>query len=825
MSNDFEESLMEAVLEELDGTSSTFSELVMALRRRGALGPLEPYDDDQVAKELDYLLLDTDEVWTTNDGFIAKTSSMLDGLFFSHEVTAAELDRSSLEVVPDFIALGFEMDDGLAYATGGRLHNEIGDDLESDRDDLVGPPGWLDDVAASELLVISRRNRTATVIRHSSPESGDREAQALLASFELVHEEGVMDDATQVVLDTLCRDRTLFRSPVAPIRDLLEQVGLECDGEWVQRRGEVAEPPGVIYRRHRIAEITESFDFDRCCSAPFELVLAAWSDFVVEGSFVDDARRVAQALAHEAVSPAFVEYVLAGADTGSRRLEEFAGAVASLNGRLSAPGIFLLALNAERDARTLEAERLLKLASMTDDTFLPALSQLSWYESDRGHFSAAISLLRRAGFEEGDTPIENLRSLMAISSPKAGRNDTCPCGSGRKFKVCCLFDPKLTPSQVREVLHHKIMQFSFRRQNAARMRDVFDVAMHYADENRSEGLAPFLVDLVAYNPAALVRFIDTRGPLLPEVERLLVLEWMGARRSLWQILEVTAGTSIRLLDTCSGDVVDVSERTASQTLQVGDYLFARLMEEGDQWAIESEILLVPVQHRASLIEVLDEGGDPLDLAAWLGGMFGPITMVNYEGEEIVMCRAVLAPTLTPWSTLRETLDRIFQPIGDDQWNETVETERSPAVRCFLSRVDDTLVVVTNSVERLERVLGLLSKNVADLHVLEDERSDIATAREKRRADGGDLGMPDEPAPFEVREVMKALMREKEEAWIDESIPALAGLTPRQAASDPTRREDLVAVLNEFDRRDVGQSGFAGFDVARLRHILGVSRDA
>ncbi len=822
MSHDFEESMIDAVLEELDGRSSTISELVVALRSRGALGPLEPYDDDQVSEELDLVLLDTDEIWTTDDGFIAATSSMLDGISFSHEITAAELERSALEVVPDFTALGFDMDDGLAYASGGRLRNEMGNDLESDRDDLVGPPGWLEDVVAGELLVISRHDRTAALLHHPSLGPGDKEAQALLSSFELVHEEGIMDDITQVILDSLCRDRTLFRSPVPPIRELLERVGLECDGEWLQRRGEAAEPPGVIYRRHRIAELAENFDFDRCCSAAFESVLDAWNNFLMSGTVNDDDRRVAQALAHETLAPAFVEYVLGGINTGSRRLEEFASALACLNGKLSAPGHYLLALNAERDRRTIEAEHLLKLATTTDDAFLPALSELSWYESDRGHFNAAISLLRRVGFEDGDPPIDDLRALLGISSPKVGRNDPCPCGSGRKFKVCCLIEPKLTPQQLREVLHHKIMQFSFRPQNRGRVREVFDIAMHFADEERSEGLAPFLIDLAAYSAEALTRFSDARGPFLPDTEQSLVLAWIGARRSLWQILEVTPGTSMRLLDTCTGDIVDVSEQTASQSLHVGDYVFARLMEEGTWWAIESEILLVPVQYRASLIEVLDEGGDPLDLAAWMGKMFGPITMVNYEGEDIVMCRAVLVPTQTPWSALRSTLDDLFRPIGDNQWNETVETEHSPAVRCFLSRVDDTLVVITNSVERLERVLAVLHRNVADLHVVEEERTDVATARARLLAEGRDLGLPDGAQSTEVLEVLSAFIREKEVAWIDEALPALSGLTPRQAASDPTRREDLVALLNEFDHHGARESGFAGFDVERLRHILDIS---
>lgn len=31
-----------------------------------------------------------------------------------------------------------------------------------------------------------------------------------------------------------------------------------------------------------------------------------------------------------------------------------------------------------------------------------------------------------------DTPVE-----QAKSTKKAGRNDPCPCGSGKKFKQCC----------------------------------------------------------------------------------------------------------------------------------------------------------------------------------------------------------------------------------------------------------------------------------------------------------------------------------------------------------------------------------------------------
>ena len=37
----------------------------------------------------------------------------------------------------------------------------------------------------------------------------------------------------------------------------------------------------------------------------------------------------------------------------------------------------------------------------------------------------------------------------------------------------------------------------------------------------------------------------------------------------------------------------------------------------------------------------------------------------------------------------------------------------------------------------------------------------------------------------------------EKAWLDEPIPALAGHTPRECADDPTRRPDLIRLLDSF----------------------------
>ena len=70
-----------------------------------------------------------------------------------------------------------------------------------------------------------------------------------------------------------------------------------------------------------------------------------------------------------------------------------------------------------------------------------------------------------------------------------------------------------------------------------------------------------------------------------------------------------------------------------------------------------------------------------------------------------------------------------------------------------------------------------------------------------------------------------LTRQAHTKWLDEHVPALDGLTPRQAAADPTRREQLERLLAEFDNRETpglpdGVEAFS-YDIAALRHELGL----
>jgi hypothetical protein len=55
-------------------------------------------------------------------------------------------------------------------------------------------------------------------------------------------------------------------------------------------------------------------------------------------------------------------------------------------------------------------------------------------EHEANEFGRQVQM---AGRVRGEQPIENHLGIAADKRPKVGRNDQCPCGSGRKFKKCC----------------------------------------------------------------------------------------------------------------------------------------------------------------------------------------------------------------------------------------------------------------------------------------------------------------------------------------------------------------------------------------------------
>ncbi len=201
-------------------------------------------------------------------------------------------------------------------------------------------------------------------------------------------------------------------------------------------------------------------------------------------------------------------------------------------------------------------------------------------------------------------------------------------------------------------------------------------------------------------------------------------------------------------------------------------------------------------------------------------------LTNTEGEPLAMCTATLR--VADPATLTAALDDVYDR-GDDEpdgllvWFEQVITHGVPRIRAQLELSGDELRVHANSETRFERVLITISaldpSSTLVSHIREPVGDVDAVARLAARGAASPGALLDPATDPAVAAALDEIIRKHEAAWLDESIPALSGYTPRECANDPTRRPDLIRLLDSFP----AESGRPGeMSRSRLREALDLS---
>jgi hypothetical protein len=139
--------------------------------------------------------------------------------------------------------------------------------------------------------------------------------------------------------------------------------------------------------------------------------------------------------------------------------------------------------------------------------------------------------------------------------------------------------------------------------------------------------------------------------------------------------------------------------------------------------------------------------------------------------------------------------------NEPSWHEYVTTHGREHVRATLRLEGDELHIDTNSEARHERVLAAITEMQPGVELVGERRRDI-TEIEPRAEDDDEYEDEDLDSTIDltdprIQAALQQIIRQQEEVWLDEPIPALAGVTPRQAAADPTRRPDLIRLLDSF----------------------------
>ncbi len=822
--------LVESVMAMLESGPMPVNEVVRRLDEHNLLQELRKVGvewEDLGNAVLDEIL-DSDAVWTTSENVIARTDRLLDGLVLTHRVTVGELADDNVHLCPDLVIIDWNHHDEFALAGGGRLHRmpSLAPRPGFDDSTLSSPDGWLDGFANGDVVAFRLTEAGLSVELADALADDIAEVNALRASVEsrLGDDEG--EEAVPLILDALTSAPGTFRRPVRPLGELLEAAGLEQRGFSFGRRGYPWRSFADRFNDRRREQIVERYPFDACCVASFDRVCQAYEEF---DETEPDVRAVGEALAHGGVAEAFAAFVLHDSVTGDERLVRFANQLlVGSQGRRRAGSQYLLGVEAERRGDAHEAEHWFEGALRDDpDDAGSALAQVD-YAVDRGDLSRALRLLRHSGLVPDEGTIEFLEDARReFESPwrSVGRNDSCPCGSGRKFKACCIREPKIPLAARMRLLRLKLGQFASAEHRRSRLVSVAISACDPDDPNLIEQVRSLvgnmaIVDFALYDGGVAADYLNQRGSLLPADERELVEAVLASPRVLWEVTEVDRGRGLVLRDTATAETIHVVERTASREAQVGELVISRVARVSDEIHLWGSPLKVPVRLRESALALVEMHSDANQLASWYGDAIAFPRIMTSESEPLMLCHAELTTEIAQ-DDLATMFGEVFVEDSPNVWTETWELANGERISRGTVRVEDGRVLVdTMSEERLERFLDTLFELLPDADLVVNERRSARDAVREQHVNGDVFDQDPGDGPEDVARVLQGYLRRRELAWLDESIPALGGLTPREAVDDPTRREDLVSLLREL--ADMNVAGANGFDADRLRNLLGLT---
>jgi tetratricopeptide (TPR) repeat protein len=874
MSDSFDESIAVVVRQVLSARGPmTEDQLLRVLDAEGI--DLGPDADETLAEVLDE---DAGPLLPLVDGRWAWIPGLLDGRTFTHRL-------SEVEVAHDIIGWGVdlapvwmltEIDTYQRLVDGSPLTDASplldGDVLAArgvpataidSEGALLLPPGHFAalGVVAGDLvgLRVSENGFVLAPVVQTSPCGVGAELAALLA--ERPDQPEMIDAAVWMVC---AGDDGAFRSPTAPLGDLLAESGLACEGDWIacggfdftawrvagriegiKARYELDEDEALavlvtVRLYEQIRDVVEALQAAR--DGGEECELAEVISQSVSGSDPTSSdgeeepdpdrttvRAALEFLADPAVAAAALAELTSEDDDSAVALGVFAESAEPLAPRAARPALRWLRAEAyEALADFEQAEATLHAAEALDPSWPLTLLSLARYASDRGDAERGLALLRRAGAPNDHELVQLLEHFRPAPRPGLGRNERCWCGSGRKYKVCHLNREQLPLEQRAAWLYQKAGAHLLDGEFAPLLMETAEARAQYWDfpEALMSAMQDGLVwDAVLFEGGAFADFVDARGFLLPEDERLLAEQWLLVDRSVHEVLDVSPGQGFTLRDVRTGDINEVRERTASAQVHAGELYCGRVVPAGATMQIFGGMEPVSLGERDDLIALLDDEPGPVDLVAALSRRFAPPVLQNTEGEPLMICDARLR--VDDPAALARALDDVYQreddqPDGTSVWLEHVITHGMERIRAHVELQGEELHVHANSTTRFERVLATVRTLDPSVTVLSDTREPAGDLRAVQRlaargpATSADLLDPaTDPG---IAAALDEMVRKHEEAWLDEPIPALAGHTPRECADDPTRRPDLIRLLDSFPQ-DTDRLGT--MSPARLRAALGL----
>ena len=447
-----------------------------------------------------------------------------------------------------------------------------------------------------------------------------------------------------------------------------------------------------------------------------------------------------------------------------------------------------------------------------------------------------------------------------------GRNDPCPCGSGRKFKKCCLSKSgavlQFYRSAERSSALAKLMRFAARSKfkpihQAALALFWGDWLSEEPDERRAKVMTSESVE-IAYNSwfafdfdcggwRMLESFLESEGKQLSSGELNYLHGLQGSHLRLYEILEVKPDQGFEVRDLWDDRCFFVCERAATRQVVAWDLVVARIGPGSDgETVFETLPYLFRAADKDDLLKGLRKAYQvfthdfpdedlcgffrrmaPVFHKLWLERVALPPRpkLITGDGEPLIFAKVIfdLLDREVVIRSLAGRDDIVDQDDGSYVWLEPSGNFQRSVGTIVVE--ESRIVVETTSQKRAERARdelpGLLGGAVR-FRAISYEDVEQALKRAPKTTKPTEPHIPIE----EQRKILGDYYENYYHKWLDEPVPALGNRTPRHAAKLKTVRPKLIALLKDFESRSERQrrSGEIAYDFRWMWEELGLTRE-
>ena len=451
---------------------------------------------------------------------------------------------------------------------------------------------------------------------------------------------------------------------------------------------------------------------------------------------------------------------------------------------------------------------------------------------------------------------------------KTDRNQLCPCGSGKKYKKCCLVKAEDVSSRRRDEQRAIVAALEWlwmRHGDAVQevLREDFFGALSKEGIEAVYTLPGYLQDTLNINfgewliteahlhvegrekPVKEV-LLGPGGPLLSSHGRLWLQEISSRSMGIFEVRGVTPGEGIEVADLLRpvDPPVSVREATASRSLVRWDTFGGRLARQGEEWILTGAVYPFSRDTAAALRDdIISAAGTIADESAFrrIASSLIPARWLLELIAERPVPRLVDASTGEPillvtdhyrvenWQALEISLAAQPDVEGDrtEGWTRFIEAGEIRRSRAALNvKEPESLEVFCRTLKLADEARKWLEK-IAEGAVRFRIR-EVVDPRSPKALEGADKDHLQPELPPEVRERLEhEYMSTYYGNWMDEPVPALGGRTPRRAAETAGGRAAVADLLKEYEQHEARKSqqdGTKPFDFGFLWERLGLERN-